>query len=711
MFASYAVFGHRRPMNAVIVVGVVLVANMALTVNDQLWFLVLYSLASLFLLIRSHVFDEQSEWLRRRIGDPSSISSVYLRGGTIFIVVAVAGSVLLTQTAASAPLAGAFDGVQDSLIGISRAVSRFLPTGGQTRAARPDLRRQHAGPAGLEHRQGDRADHPPRPDRQGASTTGVRWPTTRSTLKGWSADRPRRPIVRPAGSSVLDKMADDVDPDRDSIRSRSRSSRRLPRADHPLARDTDGGPGEQPAARPSERAATSRRSNAMAGAGRTRSTALTQVAGRRPGRAERGRARGGRHRLPAGDQGPLPPEVATGRSAATPRSSRTRSRPRRSSDTPVRPRPRRCVKVLQDRSQLHSTTTDVRDLDCAATLDRRVLRDLQEGVLPVLRGDDGRAPARHGHPDADRRGVPAGRGGPPHRQRDASSSAAPTPGSRSTSRAIGWVHVRPDRSATCRRSRRCRRARRSRAAPRSSLGLPLASAQGRSRPADRSAQQRLRRGLDGGRPAARAAARRRGPAAVRRRAAGVRRLAARSARPDHGRRRVRHGHPHRVAVRVRAAAGPDGLRVRRLARRGPAGLRDRSWRWSPGPRSSRSTPSRSSARSGSPACAPPSAGCGSSLLRLAFHRKERRTPPLAARSLGGAPARCSLRRSRQLASGLRPSTSSSVVAALREVGGQVVRAQDRAPGAQLDHGDPARVHRPHPEPLERQVEQGQQRRP
>ena len=134
MFASYAVFGHRRPINAVIVVGVVLVANMAITLNDQLWFLVLYSLASLFLLIRSHVFDEQSEWLRRRIGDPSSISSVYLRGGTIFIGVAVAGSVLLTQTASSAPLAGAFDGAQDSLVDLSRAVSRFLPAGGPTRA-------------------------------------------------------------------------------------------------------------------------------------------------------------------------------------------------------------------------------------------------------------------------------------------------------------------------------------------------------------------------------------------------------------------------------------------------------------------------------------------------------------------------------------------------------------------------------------------------
>ena len=79
------------------------------------------------------MFDEQSEWVRRRIGDPASISSVYLRGGAAFITAAVAASFVLTQTAASAPLAGAWDGVEDSLIGISQSVSRFLPTGGSTR--------------------------------------------------------------------------------------------------------------------------------------------------------------------------------------------------------------------------------------------------------------------------------------------------------------------------------------------------------------------------------------------------------------------------------------------------------------------------------------------------------------------------------------------------------------------------------------------------
>jgi transglutaminase-like putative cysteine protease len=133
-FASYAVFGHRRPLSAVTVVGLLLVANMSITINDQLVFLVVYSLAALFLLIRGHVLEEQSEWLRRRIGDPSSIASVYLRGGTAFIAVAVAGALFLTTTAASAPLAGAWGGVSDGLVSVSRSLQRFLPGGGANRS-------------------------------------------------------------------------------------------------------------------------------------------------------------------------------------------------------------------------------------------------------------------------------------------------------------------------------------------------------------------------------------------------------------------------------------------------------------------------------------------------------------------------------------------------------------------------------------------------
>jgi hypothetical protein len=129
-FAAYAVFGHGRPVSAVVIPGLVLLGNMALTARDQLPHLMLFSAAGLFLLVQMHAFDERATWTRRRIGDPGQLASLYLRGGTVFIVVAVIGSLLLTQRAASAPLAGAWTGVVDQLIDWGQDLQRFFPAGG-----------------------------------------------------------------------------------------------------------------------------------------------------------------------------------------------------------------------------------------------------------------------------------------------------------------------------------------------------------------------------------------------------------------------------------------------------------------------------------------------------------------------------------------------------------------------------------------------------
>ncbi len=362
MFASYAVFGHRRPMNAVIVVGVVLVTNMALTVNDQLWFLVLYSLASLFLLIRSHVFDEQSEWMRRRIGDPSSISSVYLRGGSIFIGVAVAGSVLLTQTAASAPLAGAFDGVQDSLLDISRAVAPFLPTGGQTRAI------------GITF--GDNTQVQQVWTTSNATALTIdRDPTDKGVyywrartfdqigLNGWSASDSVT-VDRPAGSSILDNMVDDPQPT--GLHTFTFTVRPAPDGFHGTTIFSPGTPTEvQEDSRlttvgPGYFTGLDRDSG---GTTPYKVTALDPGRRRETRRDQRGRAPKRRDRLSAVDHGPLSPEVAEARSAPTPRSSRTRSGQRLLRRRPLT-LPRRWSMILQDPANF-TYTTDVRDLDCA----------------------------------------------------------------------------------------------------------------------------------------------------------------------------------------------------------------------------------------------------------------------------------------------------------------------------------------------------------
>jgi transglutaminase-like putative cysteine protease len=132
-FAAYAVFGHHRPLDAVIVIGILLLANMALTINDQLHLLVIFSLAALLLLTRTHAVEEQTLWLRRRIGGASSVRSLYLRGGGVFVAVAVIGSLALTASASSAPLAGAWSGFGDRLIEVSQSLQRYLPFGGASR--------------------------------------------------------------------------------------------------------------------------------------------------------------------------------------------------------------------------------------------------------------------------------------------------------------------------------------------------------------------------------------------------------------------------------------------------------------------------------------------------------------------------------------------------------------------------------------------------
>ena len=138
-FASYAAFGHRRPMPAVVIIGLLLIANMSLTVRDQLVFLVIYSIASLLLLVRFHTLEEQADWIRRRIGDPSAISTIYLRGGTVFIIAAIGGSLLLTSVASSAPLQGPWSDVGARLIEWGQAIERFLPPSRTGRSLGPSF--------------------------------------------------------------------------------------------------------------------------------------------------------------------------------------------------------------------------------------------------------------------------------------------------------------------------------------------------------------------------------------------------------------------------------------------------------------------------------------------------------------------------------------------------------------------------------------------
>jgi len=46
MFASYAVFGHHHPLNAIVALGIVLLVTMSVSIDDQLRYLVVFSIAA-----------------------------------------------------------------------------------------------------------------------------------------------------------------------------------------------------------------------------------------------------------------------------------------------------------------------------------------------------------------------------------------------------------------------------------------------------------------------------------------------------------------------------------------------------------------------------------------------------------------------------------------------------------------------------------------
>lgn len=130
LLAGFGVFGHRRPLDVVVTVGLILLANIVITGHDQLFLLEIYAAAALMLLIRSHVFDEELTWARRKIGDPSSVSGLYLNGGAMFVTLTLIGAIVLTAVASSAPLQGVFQDLPARLQGISAWLQRFAPPGG-----------------------------------------------------------------------------------------------------------------------------------------------------------------------------------------------------------------------------------------------------------------------------------------------------------------------------------------------------------------------------------------------------------------------------------------------------------------------------------------------------------------------------------------------------------------------------------------------------
>lgn len=111
-FVSYAVFGHRRPLVAIAVPGVLLVVNMVIAASVDLLFLVLFSVAGLLLLVRMNLVEQRDAWARSRIGEAAGAGELAARSGALIVVATVVLSLVLASIGSSAPLAALWDTFQ-----------------------------------------------------------------------------------------------------------------------------------------------------------------------------------------------------------------------------------------------------------------------------------------------------------------------------------------------------------------------------------------------------------------------------------------------------------------------------------------------------------------------------------------------------------------------------------------------------------------------
>jgi len=123
--AAYTLYRHHRVLDAIVLIGAPLIANMSATFIDLVGYLVLFVLAALLLWLRGSLVAREEGWRRRRVNENVEVPASIMRTGVAFIAVTIALSWVLTSIPTAAPLTGAWQnldtvwsGVRDRLDGV-----------------------------------------------------------------------------------------------------------------------------------------------------------------------------------------------------------------------------------------------------------------------------------------------------------------------------------------------------------------------------------------------------------------------------------------------------------------------------------------------------------------------------------------------------------------------------------------------------------------
>jgi transglutaminase-like putative cysteine protease len=128
--AGYTIYRHHRVLDAILLVGAALIANMSATFADLFGYLVLFMLAALLLWLRAALIGREEAWQRRRVNENTEVPAAIMRSGIVFIAGSIVLAWVLTTVAVAAPLTavwnnldGAWSDLRDRLDGLFGGLS------------------------------------------------------------------------------------------------------------------------------------------------------------------------------------------------------------------------------------------------------------------------------------------------------------------------------------------------------------------------------------------------------------------------------------------------------------------------------------------------------------------------------------------------------------------------------------------------------------
>lgn len=106
--AAYTLYRHHRVLDAILLPGAAIIANLSATVIDLFAYLVLFSLAALLLWLRAALIAREEGWQVRRVNENVEVPISIMRSGLTFIAASIVLAWILTSVAVASPLTDAW---------------------------------------------------------------------------------------------------------------------------------------------------------------------------------------------------------------------------------------------------------------------------------------------------------------------------------------------------------------------------------------------------------------------------------------------------------------------------------------------------------------------------------------------------------------------------------------------------------------------------